>query len=676
MKFSSLFLIFSLVIISITSSICFSQDEPKRPVILDTVVVTAQKAKTPVATGDVDMESTPVFTSVIRREAFEGKTESLANIIEKETGVQVRQSGGLGSFSSVSLRGATSDQVMVYLDGILLNDASGGGVDLSNISLSDVESIEIYKGMTPVNFGKASVGGAVNIRTLRSKEGFGGNAIVGFGSFNTIKAGAMISQRISDFDYLISADYLTADNDYEILNDNGTQYNPDDDRWEDRNNADVDRFNLLARFGYQFSKDRRLDFLNQFFSKDQGLPTWNNSPAASTTFDVDRNISTLSFTANDFTPLHFNTKTQAHYTWKQEEYDDSKGQVGLGRQHNTYKTNRLGFNTFWEWLGEINTVTALMDFLYEKYDMEDHLGTQNPRDSRRYFFNLGAQDNLYLFDDTLIITPAGRITWIDDKLESAMSVWGVPLEGRSRNDFYFTPQLGIRYIPYNWLTLKTNIARYVREPSFFELFGDRGFFMGNPDLKEEEGINFDMGFEINRIFTKGWLRRISVNCAYFRTDADDLITRVYDARGVGKSVNISGALIQGIEFGASVEIFDYIRAVFNATYQDTENQSDIKAFDGKSLPGRFDQTYLARLEGVYKKIKIYVEYIREADMYYDTANLRKARNRNEVNAGISWNFKSFLVSFEGKNLGDELYEDFNGYPLPGRSFYCSVKYEF
>ena len=227
-KNSALFFIFMFLI---TVPNAFSQDELKRAVTLDTVVVTAKK-QGPLVTGDVDMESTPVFTSIIKREAFEGKTESLANIIEKETGVQVRQSGGLGSFSSVSLRGASSDQVMVYLDGILLNDASGGGVDLSNIALSDVESIEIYKGMTPVNFGKASVGGAVNIRTLRSKEGIGGNAIIGYGSFNTLKAGAMINQKISDFDYLISCDYLTTDNDYEILNDNGTEYNPDDDKWE------------------------------------------------------------------------------------------------------------------------------------------------------------------------------------------------------------------------------------------------------------------------------------------------------------------------------------------------------------------------------------------------------------------------------------------------------------
>ena len=109
----------------------FAEPEPVR---LDAIVVTAEKTPAGFRTGDVDMENIPAFTTVIHREAFEGKTESLAEVIEKEAAVQVRQSGAMGSFSTISLRGSSSDQVLVFLDGVLLNDASGGGVDLSNIA--------------------------------------------------------------------------------------------------------------------------------------------------------------------------------------------------------------------------------------------------------------------------------------------------------------------------------------------------------------------------------------------------------------------------------------------------------------------------------------------------------------------------------------------------------------
>ena len=62
----------------------------------DKIVVFAKRIDTSYQTGDVDMEQTPAFYSLIEREAFEGKMEGLAEIIEKEAGVQVRQSGGIG----------------------------------------------------------------------------------------------------------------------------------------------------------------------------------------------------------------------------------------------------------------------------------------------------------------------------------------------------------------------------------------------------------------------------------------------------------------------------------------------------------------------------------------------------------------------------------------------------
>ena len=164
-----------LVICALGMSPVFAESDAHTPT-LGTVVVTATSEETPFETGDVETEESTGFVSVIHREDFEGKMEDLADVLQNEAAVEVRQSGGLGSFSTISIRGSSSDQVMVFLDGVLLNDASGGGVDLSSISLSDVESIEIYRGVTPINFDKASIGGVVNIKTLRAKEGIHASA--------------------------------------------------------------------------------------------------------------------------------------------------------------------------------------------------------------------------------------------------------------------------------------------------------------------------------------------------------------------------------------------------------------------------------------------------------------------------------------------------------------------
>ena len=102
----------------------------------------------------------------------------------------------------------------------------------------------------------------------------------------------------------------------------------------------------------------------------------------------------------------------------------------------------------------------------------------------------------------------------------------------------------------------------------------------------------------------------------------------------------------------------------------------IKAFNLKKLPGRFETSYLGKIEVLYRTFKLYCEEKIEKGIYYDTANLLKAEDKREINAGISLLYHSFVFNFEAKNLGNACYEDFNGYPLPGRSYYCELKYTF
>ena len=537
-------------------------------------------------------------------------------------------------------------------------------------------AIEVYRGVTPVNFNKASIGGVVNIRTLRAKEGLKASATLGYGSFNTRKASGFVNHKLGKWDYLISAGYMASDNDFEYLYDNHTEYNPNDDKWVKRNNAQFDQLNVLAKAGYDFTDDVRLAFLNQYFSKDQGLPTWNNSPTADASLETTRNITSLSFIANDLTALRLNTRTTVNYSYKDELYDDSHGTIGLGRQKSRYITERYGGDFFSEWLTDMNALSFMADFHHESYDPEDLLTQKNPNKSSRNILNLGLQDSLFLFEDKLTISPALRYTYLKDDLQSATSMFGQPLEGSERNENYWSPQIGVKYSPLSWLNLRSNLAKYTREPSFFELFGDRGFIVGNPDLKAEKGVNFDAGFEVRYPTKIWWLKYVSVNAAYFGSNVDDLITFVYDSRGIGKAQNISEAEIRGVESEIRIDFLKYFRLVGNATWQDPVNKSQVKAFDGKILPGRFQTSYLGRLEARYAGFKVFCEYLRETGMYYDSANLLPAKDKDEVNSGISWLFRSFLFSLEGRNLTNQQYEDFNGYPMPGRAFYFTVGYRY
>jgi iron complex outermembrane receptor protein len=357
-------LIWSIPFWLLTTAGYAADGSDQEAVTLDRIVVVSKRTDTSFQTGDVDTEQTPAFHNIIEREAFEGRMEGLAEVIEKEAGVQVRQSGGLGSFSTVSLRGSSSDQVMVFVDGILLNDASGGGVDLSTIALADVQSIEIYRGITAMNFGKASIGGVINIKTLRAKEGLIANSSAGIGSFGTQKYAAYINHKPGRWDYLFSADYSEAENDFEIINDNGTLWNLEDDRIEKRNNAQVEQKNLLAKVGFDLTDDIRLDLMDQWLSKDQGLPNQRNYENT-TSLETERNIATLKLTGDSMGMRGLNAFIRTTFSKKEEDYDDSDSSIGLGHQHSIYTTGRYGADIFLEWLTWNHNLSFIADFKHE-----------------------------------------------------------------------------------------------------------------------------------------------------------------------------------------------------------------------------------------------------------------------------------------------------------------------
>lgn len=668
--------IVTMVFLVIASTHGFAEETADRSYRLDEIVVTADKPSIYNRTGDVHAEETSSFFTVIKREEFEGKVEDLGDLIEKEVGVQVRRSGGLGSFSQASLRGSDADQVLVFLDGILLNDASSGTLDLSSIALADVAEIQIYRGVTPMKFGRSSIGGAINIRTLRAVDGFKSHVNAGYGSFNSRQASAFAGHNTGRWDYLISAGYLASDNDFKFVNNNGTKYNPEDDRVERRRNAQFDQYNILGKGGFEFSDKMRLDLMNQWFVKDQGIPNWNNSETNDADYDTARNIFSTMLTANDLGSLQFNTRTRFDYLWKREQYRDLQSTIGLGKQDNIYCSNRYGGDFYIEQPGRWWVLKLLTDMHFEDYTTEDRLYKKSATDSTRLSFNTNFEGDLLFFQDRFILTPAVKLLYLDDDLKSGTSIFGTPLQPQSKYQHYVNPQAGLKLLPTNWLTLKANVAEYVRVPTFFELFGDRGLILGNPDLKAETGLNVDGGFQIEWQGNDGWAQRFSGELSFFARDVRDMITFVYDARGIGRAVNISKARVDGVEASAQLEFLNFFRLVANITHLNTENLSELKAFYGKRLPGVWENSVLGRIEAKYRQVKVYGEYQVLSGLFYDSANLLPAKNQDLINVGMSLLLEPFTLRFDVENIKNINYQDFNGFPTPGISCSASVGYSY
>ena len=142
-------------------------------------VVTARRTSEAAPREDVTAAASVVFPGDSPR-AF----DDLGALMLQVPGANVTRRGGFGSFATISLRGANPDEVRVYVDGIPLNQAVGGAVDVSTLPLGDVERVEVYRGSSPIAFGESALGGIVAI-TTRTPGTPHASARAGVGSFRT-----------------------------------------------------------------------------------------------------------------------------------------------------------------------------------------------------------------------------------------------------------------------------------------------------------------------------------------------------------------------------------------------------------------------------------------------------------------------------------------------------------
>ncbi len=91
-------------------------------------------------------------------------TADLNQVLNRTTGIKVRQQGGIGSDYNFSINGMSGKAVKFFIDGVPL-EMLGKGVDLSTLPVNMAERVEIYKGVVPIHLSTDAMGGAVNIIT-------------------------------------------------------------------------------------------------------------------------------------------------------------------------------------------------------------------------------------------------------------------------------------------------------------------------------------------------------------------------------------------------------------------------------------------------------------------------------------------------------------------------------
>ena len=221
---------------------------------IDTIVVTGMRIEQTIA----ETGSTVRVIDAAEIEAI-GFSYAL-DTIARTPGVTVNQNGSFGGSSTLRIRGASSDQTLVLINGVSVNDASspGGGFNFASLDSENIERIEILSGPQSTLWGTDAIGGVVSITTKQPDEGLSGNVFAQAGSFGALRGGASISNAGSAGDFRLAMTELNTDGISKADERNG--------------NTEEDRFGSLtlsAQGGLNLPAGARID----------GSVLWNDSRA-------------------------------------------------------------------------------------------------------------------------------------------------------------------------------------------------------------------------------------------------------------------------------------------------------------------------------------------------------------------------------------------------------------
>jgi vitamin B12 transporter len=171
------------------------------------VVVTANRTPAPIQTVGQS------FTIITAPQIGQDQETDVADIVARTPGVTLARNGGPGETASLFIRGADSDQTLVLVDGVKVNDPSdpGSGYDFSNLMTGDVSRIEILRGPQSTLYGSEAIGGVVNVITAEATKPFAGNVQLEGGGYGTAYARAAIGGKEDRFDWRLGAYYDSTD---------------------------------------------------------------------------------------------------------------------------------------------------------------------------------------------------------------------------------------------------------------------------------------------------------------------------------------------------------------------------------------------------------------------------------------------------------------------------------
>lgn len=471
------------------------------------VVVSVTQTETPAS--DIGGNSVTVITA---REIEERNTHTVLDLLKTVPGVFVTSNGGMGTTSSVFIRGADSKNTLVMLDGIILNDPSNANrsADLSDINLDQVERIEVVRGAMSVMYGSNATSGVINIITRKGTRDPEIHASVQGGSFGTWKTGGHASGTLDKLTYAVSGSYLTREG-FSIADKDNSQI-PQAGNTDEKDG--YDNLTLSGNFGFEFNDNFNVSSTLRYVDSEVDLDDYEGGYSGD-------NISS-SWVPDPVTGTWVNTlvPNPDGPTDKRSESEQLAGQIGI---NNRFYNGR--FESILSWKFNRNDRQAYDNDNLPWYDYKgesDEFSWQGNIDFDTHVLSMGAE----YFNETMESLSSGISEidthtlsyWLQDQFfygENLVLIAGARLDDHNAFGRKTTFRISPSYdIPATHTRVKASFGTGFRSPSLFELYS----VYGNPDLEPEKSRGWDLGVE------QGVLNdRMTLGVTYWEMDFENRI---------------------------------------------------------------------------------------------------------------------------------------------------------
>jgi len=173
------------------------------------VIVSATRIESTLAT------SPDAITVVSREEMDQLNARTVADVLETVPGVSVSHTGQPGAQTSVFMRGANSGHTLVLIDGVRVNNAFNGRYDFVDLTLDNVERIEVMRGPQSTRYGSDALGGVINIVMKRGAAEPTGAVLLEAGSNASLRARGSAAATVGKLGMSAEISYFDTDNERE-----------------------------------------------------------------------------------------------------------------------------------------------------------------------------------------------------------------------------------------------------------------------------------------------------------------------------------------------------------------------------------------------------------------------------------------------------------------------------